>query len=170
MIHENQIADINAKAALNHKYIDLEIPTTVDDIKKEIDNHIISQWQRRFNSSITGADYRMIEPIVSRRIKFTCNNRQKERCITRLRLGKCCLNRYLHTMNIHPDGLCAICRVPETIEHSLLNCRGNKDLIEKIKTFCRAEKKNFCLKSIFENNCCTEYIANYFNSVIKRKI
>ena len=38
----------------------------------------------------------------------------------RMRLGKCSLNKYLHDIKRHPDGLCEKCPVPETIQHLLL--------------------------------------------------
>jgi len=36
-----------------------------------------------------------------------------------LRLGKCCLNAYLHQIGKHQDGLCHYCAKPETITHFL---------------------------------------------------
>jgi hypothetical protein len=79
-------------------------------------------WQQDYDKSATGQHYKKLEPLVSRGIKFVCANRQKEVVITRLRLGKCSLNHYLHKIKRHADGLCANCQVPETIEHFLLDC------------------------------------------------
>ena len=42
-------------------------------------------------------------------MKFYHSSRHKEVIITRLRLGKCRLNAYLHQSGKHPDGLCDIC-------------------------------------------------------------
>ena len=53
------------------------------------------------------------------------SNRKKENVITRLRLRKCSLNKYLHDVKRHPDGLCETCCVPETIQHLLLECQTN---------------------------------------------
>jgi len=41
-------------------------------------------------------------------------------------LGKCRLNKYLHDIKAHPDGLCAACQVPENIEHVLLGCSASE--------------------------------------------
>ena len=77
------------------------------------------------SSSLTGAAYRALEPLVSGRIKFTDKSRKKEIKITRLRLGKCKLNKYMHEIKAHPDGLCASCQVPQSIEHILLDCTAS---------------------------------------------
>jgi hypothetical protein len=66
-----------------------------------------------------------LEPQVSSKAKYMTPNRKKENVITRLRLGKCSLNKYLHDIKRHPDGLCETCRVPETIQHLLLECQSN---------------------------------------------
>jgi len=83
--------------------------------------------------------YREIEPYVSTRVKFVHNNRKKEIALTRLKIGKCCLNSCLHEINAHPTGLCDTCHEPETVEpqsryarsiglyvveHYLLHCKN----------------------------------------------
>ena len=50
----------------------------------------------------------------------------KEVVITRLRLGKCKLNPYLHQIGKHPDGLCYSCNKPETVTHFLTECPQNR--------------------------------------------
>jgi ribonuclease HI len=169
-IHGNEVADKNAKDALNHPQVDIEISKTVDDIKQLIDIHTINQWQLMFNQSITGAEYKKINPTITKKIKYSCANRQQETCITRLRLGKCCLNKYLYQINRHLDGLCDKCRVPETIEHALTSCETNKDLIETLKKICMEMKMIFELKTILNSNKCIDCIADYFIHKIKRRI
>ena len=48
------------------------------------------------------------------------------RNLTRLRLGKCCLNAYLHHIGKHPNGLCNSCNKPEIVTHFLLECPRNE--------------------------------------------
>ena len=52
-------------------------------------------------------------------IKFENAVRRKGVVITRFHRGKCILNSYLYTINRRRDGLCSMCKVPETIEHYL---------------------------------------------------
>ena len=49
-------------------------------------------------------------------------SRSKEVCITRLRFGKCKLNKCLPVIKRHPDGLCPSCGRDDTVEHLLLEC------------------------------------------------
>jgi len=42
----------------------------------------------------TGQHYKVFEPLVPKKVKFTSTNCRKEIAITRLRLGKCRLNAY----------------------------------------------------------------------------
>ena len=48
----------------------------------------------------TGAHYRSIEKTASTKIKYLHSSRHTEVTITSLRLGKCCLNAYLHQTSI----------------------------------------------------------------------
>jgi len=50
-------------------------------------------------------------------------SRHQEVVITRLRLGKCQLNAYLHPSST--DGLCVTCGRPETVSHFLTECPNN---------------------------------------------
>jgi len=51
--------------------------------------------------------------------------RHQEVVITRLRLGKCQLNAYLHQIGKHADGLCVTCNKPETVSHFAIECPKN---------------------------------------------
>ena len=82
-----------------------------------------------------GAAYRLLEPDVSNKIKFAGKCRRKESLISRLRLGKCLLNTYLHDIHGHPDGLRQLSQEAETIEHLLLRCKSY-DFAEKLQTAC----------------------------------
>ncbi len=42
---------------------------------------------------------------------------------------------YLLDIKRHPDGLCETCRVPETIQHLLLECKSN-GFPERLTTCC----------------------------------
>ena len=78
-----------------------------------------------YDASKSGSNYRALEPQVSFKAKYMTTNRKKENVITCLRLGKCSLNKCLHDIKRHPDGLCETCRVPDTIQHLLLVYKSN---------------------------------------------
>jgi hypothetical protein len=113
-----------------------------------IDQHALDRWQAEYDSSSKGAAYRSLEPLVSVKAKFSAASRSKETLITRLRLGRCSLNHYLHQIKAHPDGLCAACKLhPETISHFLLECSTNT-VAAKLRDRCQAVQLEPSLSSI----------------------
>jgi len=121
-IEGNETADRLAKSATNNQTADITINSTKSEINDKIDSLILTKWQQQYDRSPTGRTYKLLEPKVSLKIKYADVNRQREKTITRLRLGKCCLNQYLHKINRHPTGHCDHCKKPETVEHFLLQC------------------------------------------------
>lgn len=133
-IKGNEIADCLAKSALCHSDIDISIEND-KSIYYKIEEYIIDMWQNCWNKNKTGSFYRQIEPKVSTNIKYKNKNRKVETIITRLRLGKCRLNKYLKDIKCHETGLCSTCVVVETIEHYLLQCIES-NIKTKVMTEC----------------------------------
>jgi hypothetical protein len=121
-IKGNDEADSLAKAATNHPVIDIIIKKDLECAYHDIKGYVINKWQQHYDSANTGIAHKQLEPVVSKRIKYTCVQRSKEVLISRLRLGRCRLASYLHAIGCHPDGLCNLCNKPETISHLLLEC------------------------------------------------
>jgi len=123
-IKGNQKADILAKEAAAEEHIDeMQIcKFSWNDVKLFIDNRINSLWQDMYNKSRKGLHYKQLQPLVSRQIKYSSKSRKDEIIITRLRLGKCKLNKYLHELHAHPTGKCINCGTDETIQHYLMEC------------------------------------------------
>ena len=167
-VHGNEVADQLAKIAATSEEIQLEVPAEIKDEFRLIDTYVLQLWQTLYNNSDTGAAYRVIEPAVSTKIKFCAETRRKETHITRFRLGKCCLNAYLHEMHCHPDGLCQSCQVPETIEHFLLSCKDN-DLAQKLQDACAALSLPPSLKSIFSSPKLVDLVADLVSG-LQRKL
>jgi len=104
--------------------VDVHLPREMKEEYVNINEYCQKLWQEEYNASKTGQAYRTLEPLVNNKVKFTSTNRSKESVLTRLRLGKCSLKKYLFDIKCHIDGLCTNCRVPETIEHLLLECKS----------------------------------------------
>ena len=126
----NERADALCKEATSHPTVDIEVGKELKDAYKDIDKHITTLWQKEYDSQTSGLHYKRLEPDVSNKIQFKYR-RGKERLITRLRLGHCRLNHYLHKIGQHPDGKCNHCKTQETIEHFLLECK-HYNVIEQI--------------------------------------
>jgi ribonuclease HI len=122
-IRGNDIADRTAKSGTAASTVELHTPHELKDELRLIDVYAIDRWQAEYDAHVKGAVHHVLEPQVSVKIKFTAAIRRKETLITRLRLGKCLKNAYLHEIKRHPDGLCAACRQhAETVTHFLLEC------------------------------------------------
>ena len=147
-IHGNEKAHIDSIAATNQGEIEIIPHISMKDAKKLIEKHIDNIWQERWNSSTKGRHYFQIQPEVNRKVKCSHVNRKIEVIRTRLRLGKARLNQYLHQINQHIDGLCSTCRVPETIEHFVLHCKENKDMISHITRICTQHRTEVTLQKI----------------------
>jgi len=146
----NERADKTAKAATEHTAIDLVIPFELKDAYADIKHYIDNAWQLHYNNGNTGDSYRILEPKVNRKIKYTCDDRYKDVTITRLRLGKCRLNSYLHRINCHRDGLCPNCNTPDTIEHLLLHCTRTQ-APSRLQDICNTLGINFTVTSILKH-------------------
>jgi len=122
-IKGNEEADRLAREALKHQTIDCVVDKEYKEFSEEIDKHVLRSWQEKWSTCNTGRHNYKIEPKVSYLSKYRETHcRQKEIQISRLRLGKCRLNHYLYKMGCHETGLCNTCKIPETIDHYLLNC------------------------------------------------
>ena len=145
----NEKADNLARKAAAKGEIDIENETTIKEIFSKIESMIEAEWQKQYSDSSTARLYKQIEPTVSKEIKFVNSNRRKEVIITRLRLGKCLLNSYLHKINRHETGLCDTCELPETVEHFLLNCPTSNTFDGTVKTL-KAAFSNQNIDIIYE--------------------
>ena len=74
----NDIADGLAKNGATHDEVELQLPVEIKDEHPLIDSYIADQWQAQYNSSTSGAAYRMLEPTVSSKMKFADKNRKKK--------------------------------------------------------------------------------------------
>ena len=134
-IYGNDAVDKIAKEGTFRTDIEIENTQELKDALITVDRHIINKWQGAFTSSNTGIFNQIVEPTVSTIIKYCNPNRAKERILSRIRLGKCWLNHYLHQIQKHETGLCDTCGLPETLEHFLLHC-GSSGLPEIIESAC----------------------------------
>ena len=161
----NETVDKIAKRGLAKDHIEIEIVNQLNVRDEDIDQLLLEEWQLSWNKSENGSFFRKICPLVEKKVSYTSQNRLKEIRIKRLRLGKALLNEHLHKLNIHPDGLCQKCQVPETIEHYLLKCEESR-LFEPIKM--KIEEMN--LKMELPILLGTEEILNVIYENIKRKL
>jgi ribonuclease HI len=158
----NEEADKLALAGASLPLIQNNINYELSDANIQIENYIQNSWQSDWSKS--KSFYQTVEENVSKKIKFTNKSRKKEVILTRLRLGKCKLNSYLHQIKLHPTGLCATCNQPETIDHHLLKC--NNKISKHLKELCRSLKITPSLVNVLKN----ETILDSITSLIDRSL
>jgi len=124
-IKGNESADRLANLSTANCTIDIGIGPEMSEACSLVDNYIINRWQKIWDNGNTGSQYRSTVQSVSTRVKYLHMSRHQEVVITRLRLGKCQLNAYLHQIGKHADGLCVTCGRPETVSHFLTECQNN---------------------------------------------
>lgn len=158
-IKGNEKADLLAKQATDKQNIDIKTEITAEESIPLIHKYINQKWQNIYNRNKTKSHYKILEPKVTRNIKYTNKKRKNETLITRLRLGKCKLNKYLLDYKIHQSGLCEKCQVPEDIEHLLINCTKHK-LASILKLKCKEYNSENNIKNILSKDIFIKEIIN----------
>jgi len=110
---------------LHQSSIDIDIGQALSKVYSLVDNYIINELQKIWDNRNTGCHYTPIVKSVSTKIKYLHMSRHQEVAITRLRIGKCQLNVYLHQTGKHANGLSVTCGRPETVSHFLIECSNN---------------------------------------------
>ena len=149
-INGNERADKLAKQALSLTNTKT-LPFEISDARERIDDYVLKLWQDNWTNSEGNIMTKKLNPQVKLGIKYSNNNRSQEVKISRLRLGRCRLNRYLRDIGKHTSGECEVCGTPETIEHFVMYCRGSK-LYPAIKQACQKYFVPYAIEHILSNS------------------
>ncbi|KAL2077950.1 hypothetical protein ACEWY4_025635 [Coilia grayii] len=120
-IKGNEIADKLAKEYLNKDVVMLPVGPGRTELRSQLMGNIFKTWQAEWDKDLKGRHLYSIQPSVNALCTLS-GDRSRQVVLTRLRLGHCGLNSTLHLIHKHRDGLCEVCRVPETVSHVLLEC------------------------------------------------
>jgi len=165
----NERADSLAKQSLELPTINSTDYLELQEVFSIIKSHIISKWQKEYDSDLKGLHYKSICPVIDANNKFIDLNRKKEVQISRLRLGKVNLNERLFLINKHDNGLCISCQVREDINHLLLHC--NKENISNIlRDKCKIFKLEFSIKTLLDVGCLQSEVFRLVNIIGKGKV
>jgi ribonuclease HI len=164
----NERADQLAKQALNSHKIDKIVNFELKESYSHIDNFIGEWWQREWTTNKKGRALFDIEPNINNQIKYSNKSRDQETTITRMRLGKCCLNSYLHAISVHPTGLCDNCNEQETIEHYIFNCSANTSLTKQLITQCNQLKLQVKISNVLSDRSLTNILYTYITDQKRR--
>jgi len=100
-IKGNESADRLANLATAKCTTDLDIGLELSEAYSLVDNYIRNKWQIIWDNVNTGSYYRSIVKFVSTKVKYLNMSQHQEVVTTRLQLGKCQLNAYLHQTGKH---------------------------------------------------------------------
>jgi len=101
-------------------------------------------------------------------VKYENTTRRKETVITRLRLGVCRTNEYLHKIKVLSTDRCHECKTDvETVRHLLLDCPVSP-LCGKVLDICTSLKISPDLKVILQNRKILDAIYSNIKRVIYR--
>jgi hypothetical protein len=155
-IEGNEKADRLANAALETETIELDIGLELGNEFSAVDRFVLEKWQKFWENETTGAFYRRLEPRVDRREILRFGSRAAETMALRSRFGKCALNAVLSAMRCHDTGLCDACKVPETVQHFLLEC--SSELVTGVKKLCDRLELPHTLESVLGNAGVLKYV------------
>jgi len=164
-IKGNEKADSLAKAATKKKTIDLKVNYTYSEILPQIKDYINKKWQNQYRATKTKGHYKKIQPKISRRIKYSNKFRRLEVAITRLRLGKCNLNKYLNDYKIIESPLCTKCGLKEDITHFLMECKAHE-----IPQLLKNTAKKYNIPLNIPNILSRDILLNIITNNLKRHI
>jgi len=165
-ISGNEMADKLAKEATERESIEMDIGLETNETTPMIIDYVDRIWQNEWTNSKVGKICREIQPTVSRNIKYSNTHRATEVLITRIRLGRCRLNYWLHQIRGHTDGLCEHCLIPETIQHYLINCTKPNSVSEKIDRHCQDNNLPKTLRTIANNQQLLKLMAKTIDRIL----
>jgi hypothetical protein len=148
----NDWADLSAKKALRKDKVDIHVKMNKSEYKSIFRSQLKADWQVDWNirNSTNTTMIKRIIPNVQFKVPRWDVSRNWEVMFNRVRSGRCrFLKSYLRLMGQHPDGLCEICHVEDSIEHFLVTCKKFYRQRRMLKYhFENKEDKNFSYENL----------------------
>ena len=120
-IDGNERADSLAKESLGGE-VGMRVPLGRVELRMLITNAVNKDWQLEWEKEERGRHLFSVQSKVnSPCMCFTTLSRREAIVLCRLRIGHCGLNKTLHILGKHENGLCR-CGEVETVKHVLLEC------------------------------------------------
>ena len=104
-------------------------------------------WQDYYNGSSKGSHYKIFRTSVWQSVPVS-SNRFETSVLFRLRSGHCRLNNNLYKIGIKDSPDCALCRIPETVEHFLISCPQYSTRRSTLEDTARLANISFTLQNV----------------------
>ena len=128
---------------------------------QRVADYITSLWQQQWDNDDTWRFYHALQPIVGYKLKYEAKPRRKDVSITRLRMNQCRLAAGLHKLHIGETANCAICRVPETVQHFIVECPKQLCHQTRPKHESTRTSKQFNIKTVLTCDLCITLIYSW---------
>jgi len=89
------------------------------DMFSSLYQHCFQEWNIQYQTDPKGNAYKDIFPVL---LRSSLPLNSLSAILFRLYTGHCQLNHHLSRIGLHPDGLCAQCEIPETVDHIMEVC------------------------------------------------
>ena len=121
-ISGNELADQEAKKALQYYDSKIYVPLYKEDIKTLCRNILKCIWQENWNDNPKGRTLYAVKDTVSFKISIPRLNREWERHLFKVRCGYININKYLSTLGKSRDEKCDKCQETDNVYHFIFNC------------------------------------------------
>ena len=103
---------------------EITYPIEINNLKTLTKNHKKKKWQRNWDVDKQHTNYGLLKPTIGDWPWCRTKNRSTDVLITKLKLEKVNLNKYLHKIKLSDTELCTQCNLNdiEDISHYLLHC------------------------------------------------
>ena len=98
------------------------MPISKGEAKQQISLFIRKEWRNEYAASESGSLYKTFWPDATTGPSDSNISRKYSNILFRIYTGHCRLNKHLHRIGCHENGLCEQCRTDETLQHYLFEC------------------------------------------------
>ena len=127
-------------ANIGRTLTNITYPIELNDIHWQVKKQMVWRWQQHWNIEKQYNSFGLLKPIIGNWYWCRHKNRSLDVIMTKLRLGKVGLNKYLHRINLSPTELCNQCNAGEIedVEHFLLHCQKYNPQRMRLFSFMRS--------------------------------
>ena len=151
-LHHSVTADLSAKSLTRPKHSFRVLDPVV---YRNITQHfILTEWNSLWQSSKTGRILFGLKPNIPLTWKFNCHRRHDQSILDQVRMDCVLLNSRKFRFNLHEDGLCSHCQVPEDLTHFISDCRSKDSAAVAIRgklNLLPTENIPFTLSELVDN-------------------
>jgi len=119
----NELADLEAKKALDYQFCNVYTPLYKQDIKSLCKTLLKNMWQENWDNNKKGRQLYTIQKTVSMGITIPNMRRVREVTLIKLRSGYINVNKFLFSIGRTDNKNCEECNTLDDLQHFFYNCK-----------------------------------------------